>query len=428
MKPGYLISALLLAVTTLAGCGGIGNSSDTGKVRLINGTSEYSALDFYVADAKKLSSVATYAASDFVEVDSGSGQTFKLTQAGSTTAAYQSTAASVTKDVNYSLVAYVTGSTLQLATISENQSEPASGNGQIRVLNTSAEVGGVDIYALASGASLTAASPIASNVSTSATSGFIDVSKGTYRLVVTAYQDKSDIRLDIPSFTLADKEIVNLVLTKSAGGVLANALAIVQGGSITAYKNASARMRVVANVASGGVVTTTVNGVTLGTAMTSPAVNSAYALVPNGTLAITATVNGSNVTTPTNLTAAAGEDITLMVMGSAAAPTFVAISDDNTLAATGYSKIRLLNGVNGLAGGLTLTVDYSDVVSGVTSGTASAAQKVASGTGINVVVSASGGNNSLWSNADDSLVSGSVYTIFVLGDSAAPVGFQKKDR
>ena len=428
MKPGYLFPALLLAVMTLAGCGGIGNNSNTGSVRLVNGTSEYSALDFYVADAKKLSGVASYGASEFVSVDSGSGQTFKLTQGGSTTAAYQTTAASVTKDVNYSLVAYVSGSTLQLATISENQADPASGNGQIRVLNTSAEVGGVDIYAVASGATLTGASPIATNVSTSASSGFIDVSKGTYRLVVTAYQDKSDIRLDIPSFTLADKQIVNLVLTKTTGGVLANALAVVQGGSVTAYKNASARMRVVANVASGGVVTTTVNGVTLGTAMTSPAVNSAYALVPTGALAITATVNGSSVTTPTNLTAAAGEDITLLVTGNAAAPSFVAISDDNTLAATGYSKIRLLNGVNGLAGGLTLTVDYSDVVSGVTSGTASAAQKVASGTGINVVVSASGGSSSVWSNADDSLVSGSVYTIFVLGDSASPVGFQKKDR
>ena len=427
MKLSVMLSSLAL-VLVLAGCGGIGNNSDTGSIRLINATTDYSALDLYVADTKVLASTGSFTGSDFVSVDSGSSQTFKLTQAGSTTAAYQTTSASVTKDVTYSLVAYVTNSTLQMLTITESQSEPASGNGQIRVLNTSAEVGAVDIYAVATDADLTGASPIASSVTTSASSGYVDVSKGTYRLVVTAYQDKSDIRLDIPSFTLADKQIVNLVLTKTSGGVLANAMAIVQGGSVTAYKNSSARMRLVANVASSGVVTATVNGVTLGSAMTSPAVNSAYSLVPMGSLAISATVNGSSVTAPTSLVAAAGADITLLVMGSASAPSFVAISDDNTLATSGYSKIRLLNAVNDFSGGLTLTVDYSDVASGVTSGSASAAQKVSSGTGINVAVAASGSSSTLWSNADDSLASGSVYTIFMLGDGTAPVGFQKKDR
>jgi hypothetical protein len=428
VKLSNLLSTFVLAVAALTGCGGIGDNSDTGSIRLINATTDYSALDLYVADAKVLASTGSFTGSDFVSVDSGSSQTFKLTQAGSTTAAYQTTSASVTTEVSYSLVAYVTNSTLQMLTISENQSEPSSGNGQLRVLNTSAEVGAVDIYAVASAADLTGASPIASNVSTSASSGYVDVSKGTYRLVVTAYQDKSDIRLDIPSFTLADKQIVNLVLTKTSGGVLANAMAIVQGGTVTAYKNSSARMRLVANVAASGVVTATVNGVTLGSAMTSPAVNSAYSLVPTGSLGIAATVNGSAVTTPTNLVAAAGEDITLLVMGSASAPSFVAISDDNTLATSGYSKIRLLNAINGLASGLTLTVDYSDVASAVTPGSASTAQKVGSGTGINVVVTASGSSSTLWSNTDDSLASGSVYTIFMLGDSDSSIGFQKKDR
>ena len=426
MKLKFLLPAFLLAAALLSGCGGLGKSSNSGSVRLVNGTADYAALDLYATDSKAISNVASYAGSGFVSVGSGS-QTFKLTQVGSTTSVFQ-VASSVTKDVNYSLVAYTTNSALQMLTITENETTPVSGNGQIRVFNTSAEVGSVDVYVVATGSDLTSATPIASGITLSSSSGFVDVAKGTYRIVVTANQDKTDIRLDIPSFTLADQQVVNLVLTKTPGGVLANGLAVVQAGNVTAYQNSSARMRLVADVASAGVATVAVNGVTLGSGMTSPAVNGAYSLVPAGSLSITATVNGSAVSVPSGATAAAGDDITLLVMGSASSPNFVVIHDDNTLAASGFSKVRLLNGINGATAGLTLTIDYSDVANGITPGTVSTSQKVASGTGININVAASGSSSSLYTNSIASLASGSVYTVFMLGDSSAPVGFLRKDR
>ena len=424
MKLKFLLPAFVLAAALLSGCGGLGKSSNSGSVRLVNATADYSALDLYATDSKAISNVASYAGSSFVSVGSGN-QTFKLTQVGSTTSVFQ-VASSVTKDVNYSLVAYTTNNSLQMLTVTENETTPVSGNGQIRVFNTSAEVGSVDVYVVATGADLTTATPIASGVSSS--SGFVDVAKGTYRIVVTATQDKTDIRLDIPSFTLADQQVVNLVLTKTPGGVLANGLAVVQAGDVTPYKNTSARMRLVADVASSGVATVAVNGVTLGSGMTSPAVNGAYSLVTAGSLSIAATINGSTVSVPGGATAAAGDDITLLVMGSASSPNFVVIHDDNTLAASGYSKVRLLNGINGATAGLTLTIDYSDVANGVTPGTVSTSQKVASGTGININVAASGSSTSLYTNSIASLASGSVYTVFMLGDNSAPVGFLRKDR
>lgn len=426
MKPRFLLPIVLL-IAMLQGCGGGGGSGDdeksTSAVRLINATTEYASLDGYVSDTKVMSAVTSFAASGYVSPDAGSN-TFKLKATGSSTSSAQTTV-TLTQDTYYSLLAYVSGDTLQILTMTEAESAPASGYAKLKTLNASAEAGAVDVYLTGVAEDIANATAIAASVS--GTSGaFVDVGAGTYRVRVTGAGDKSDIRLDIPSVSIGDQKVLNLLLTTTGGGVLVHGTLITQQGTVTAYKNTAARVRLVADVAATGTVTATANGVSLAASLKSPVVGS-YALVTAGSLSMTASVNGATVAVP-ELTATAGDDLTLLVMGDAAAPTFALISDNNRPASSGYAKVRLLNGVNGSTGPITMTIDYGAVASNVASGGASTATSVSSGTGYRVEATSSASSASLFVQSDVSLQTGKVYTLFMLGDDGAPVGILRRDR
>lgn len=422
MKLRYLLPIALLSAL-LAGCGAGGSDDDDseqGQVRLINATIDHDSLDTYVSDSRVITGVAAFYASDYISRDSGD-TTFKLTANGSTTSLLQTTV-SVSSDTKYALVAYSTASEMKSLLITENESEPSSGYTKVRVINTSAEAGAVDLYLTGDSDDIASATAVASNVS--GTGSYVEVGKGTYRIRVTGYGDKTDLRLDIPSVTFGDKKILNLVLARSKGGVLVNAILVPQQGIVTAMKNTYARMRVLADITSSGTVTASAGGVSLGSGLSSPAIGS-YALVPAGTIAVGATVNGSSVSVA-DQTAEAGADLSLLLMGSASSPTVKLINDDNTPANTNYARIRLLNGVNGLDAA-SLTVDYAAVASNIASGAASTPVAVSSGSGLRLEATSSSGT-ALYTDADASLTSTKVYTMFLLGDNASPVGILRRDR
>ena len=73
-----------------------------------------------------------------------------------------------------------------------------------------------------------------------------------YHLCVTSAGDKSDVRLEIPSFVLSEKRIVTVILARGAGGYLMNAIVLDQQGAATQALNASARARVATSVPTAG--------------------------------------------------------------------------------------------------------------------------------------------------------------------------------
>ena len=101
-------------------------------------------------------------------------------------------------------------------------------------------------------------------------------------------------------------------------------------------------------------------------------------------------------------------------------------------------KLRLVNGVNGLPGSVTLLDNFTPVASGVEFGKASPAASVAATTGMLLEVTSTssvlvGGVPTqtvyrLSGDAAPTLVAGKVYTVFVLGDVTAPVGVLRQDR
>lgn len=415
----------VLPLVALSGCGGSDDDDGSGQVRLVNATTDYASLDLYASDVLVTESVALGGVGSYAGFSHGD-IVFKLKRADSGITSL-ATSRTVSSGVNDSLIAYSTGGTLRTVYVADSETAPTSGYGKLRIFNTSTEAGAVDMYVTAVGGSLDDVSAAASTIYGERFSSYGEISAGSYRVVITGAGDKTDIRLDIPSITLSDQQIATLILTSTPGGVLVHGLLLNQGSTATAMNNTSARIRLIANTTSNGVVAATVNGNVLSTGLKSPIVGS-YTLIPAGALTTDIQVNGVSVPT-SGLTATAGADLSLMVLGTPAAPQVTLLSDDNSPPLTStYAKLRLVHGVNNLNGTVTLTADYSAVATDVTFGTASTPVSVLNSTTYRLESTSPVFSGEMYLATDVYLQSTHVYTVFMLGDSTTPLGVLRRDR
>ena len=287
---------------------------------------------------------------------------------------------------------------------------------KVGIRNTATAAGSLDVYLTGDNDLLSASTPVATAITGGSQSSYAAVVSGTYRLRVTATNNTNDVRLDVHGVTLGSTEVDTIVLSAGAGGLLVNASQVVQGGSVTAYNNNQARVRVVsALTGAGDRNSVTVNGTPIVVNAPSPAI-SAYTLVNAGSAAITGTVTGTQAL-------AAGSDTTLMVLGTAAVPTLAVIADDNRVpTSTTGVKLRLVNAMDPTtmaAYPLTMALDYSAVASNVTPGAQSAYALLPSTTTSILEVSSALQAATMYSPTNGlntlTLSAQSVYTVFMFG-------------
>jgi len=422
----WLLPALAAALLA-AGCGGGGSDDDDsgGQLRLVNGTTDYASLDLYAGDTLKSQDTASFAAGGYVKLDAAT-YVMALKRNGSTTTA-SSSSRTVSAGGTYTLLAYSTESSLRMAYLSDGEAAPAAGKAKLRVLNAAVEAGVLDTYIFQTDGVLADQTPSVSNLATESLSGYKEYAKGNYRVVVTAQGSKTDVRLDLPTIALSDQQIVTLVVTATPGGVLVHGMLMNQRGEVVAQKNASARLRLVAGTTANGTVSAKANGVTLSAGLASPAIVP-YALVPAGALTGEVRVNGGAAMPLPAFTAQPGADLTLLVAGTPVAPASYVLQDNNKPASNGNAKLRVAHGVNGLAGNLALTADYGMVASDIPFGSVSVAGSLATGNAYRLEVTSPAAASRLYLNTEASLQSSRIYTVFMLGDAAAPVGTLVRDR
>lgn len=427
LKAGLRVMLAALIVPLLHACGGGSESGSggNGQVRVVNATTSGTALDFYAGTTLLSSAVATNTSGSYVPLAANSYALY-LNNAGSATNANGSTR-TVTAAVYHTLLAYTTGGTLNTVWLTDAETAPTSGTAKFRVYNTSNEAGTLDVYVTDESVDLAAASATALGITSARLNSYSEIAKGTYRIRVTGSGDKSDLRLDISGIALADQQIATLVLTTTPGGVLVHGLLMNQQAASTSMLNPSARVRLVAGVAGNTPVAATLNGVTLSSGLTSPAIG-AYALVPAGTLTSSIRLAGTAITAPA-MTAPAGADLSLLVLGAATSPNVSLIADDNTPSATTTSaKMRLVNGANNLSGNVTLTANYGVVANDVSFASASAPIGVTAGDTYRLEATTPATPSALYLATGVSLQAGKVYTVFMLGDGAAAQGVLRRDR
>ena len=419
--------ALILCIPLLHACGG---ASDDGYVRLVNASTDYSTISLYESGNAVGGDVAAGTVGSYAGVGADTYEFDLRTGGSSSTAA--STSQAVNKDDHFTIVGYVDAGVLKTATLTDDEDKPVSGYAGLRIFNAAPAVAAsVDVYVTATAcASLTSAdTPVASAV-TGLQDGYASVvaasSGSSWHVCVTGTGDRTDLRLDIPALTLTSQQIGTLILTKTTGGVLMNALLLNQQGTLTSYANTSARLRLVADAASGATVSASANGTTLGASYVSPTV-SAWRTVSAGDLALTVSIAGVAIT-KTGLTAAAGGDYTLLVAGSAGEPTIALLADDDSAPTSSALPVRmkLVNGLNGGSGSAMLTVGGVVVGDSVAFGAASDdANIAASSAAADLQVTSAGAT--LWEVSGQTLASGSVYTVFLLGDAGSPKGVLRAD-
>jgi len=417
---------LLIAgiAAALAACGG-GLLGNQGRIRLVNATTGLGALDLLVDDEAAITGVAPTAGSDYVL---RKANTYPLViRQTSSAASLLTTSTALVADKHQTVVAYNSGGTTAATILDDEEADPGRNKAKFRVFNTAtATADQVDVYLVTTACNTldtSAAAPTAADVS-GLQSAYTELASSAtaYRLCVTSAGDKSDVRLEIPSFVLTEKRIVTVILARGAGGALLNAIILDQQGTATQALNASARARVATNATSD--VTVNVNGTPVVVGLSPPNVGP-YVLVPTG--AVTVQVNGIDVTPVAPLTATPGADLTVLLTGSG--PTMTLLADDNTPSPSSVRpvKLRLINGLNGTTAKATLAIDNAPVGSGADPNTTSPYSQVLSSAGL-ARVEARVGTQVVYSSLTTTLQSGRVYSLFLLGDLAKPTGILFPDR
>jgi len=433
LKTWAALAAAALTLPLLSGCGN--DDANDGQVRIVNATTDYSSIDLYTEDSDGndsavVSGTAAGKASAYADIKRGA-KTFKI-KSGASAGNASSATGTITTGDHFTLVSYITGNTLDTVFLSEEEKNPSSGNAKLRVLNgASTEAGNVDVYLSQNACSALSttdtafvsavAAPSAGAAFTTAYSQVTAASAGTtWNLCVTANGDKSNVLLNIPTFTLKAQEIATLILTRTAGGVLLNAALLDQQGALTPFANSIARVRVVADAASSGTVSATVNGVSLSGDAVSPSINN-YVAVPSGAVTGTYQINDTSINGASLPNLAAGSDYTLFIGGTISAPTITLIQDNNTPSTSTSLPVeaRVLNGVNGANGTVTANAGGKQVGSNVAFGAASTYTAMTAFTGT-ATLNVSIGGVAQPAQVNQTFTSGGVYTILVYGDAAAP--------
>jgi hypothetical protein len=413
----------------LAGCGA-GTDRTQAQVRLVNASGPnggYTALDLRVADRVRQGGVGYGEAAGYVGVEPRDGDNTTISQAGSGTALVTPRPV-LNENRHTTLLAFGATGALRVLQLDDNLAAPANGRALIRIVNAAPDAGPLDLYLTAASDPLPTAVATRAGIGYAAVSEAIEVSASSdWRLRVTAAGSKSDLRLDLSGVALASQETTTVVLTPGRGGLMVDALLLVQRGAVARRDGSQARVRVVAGAALGGSVSATVAGQALMAGVGSPAVG-LYTLVPAGAQPVAVGIDGNSLP-GSSFNLAAGADHTLLVWGTAAAPQASWIADDNRAPAAGaQARLRLVNGLSGLATPLAMTLDFVPAADGVAPGSASVPRELNANSLARIAVTAPGLADPLFSAVEQRIEAGGVYSVFVVGASGGPTGIVRRDR
>jgi hypothetical protein len=416
-----LVLTLSLSATAfLTACGGGGDDDGGGntKIRLLNATRSYAQLDLTVNDKTINSKVAYASVGEYGDVNTGSTATRVLESAVGTSIA--ATTPGLTANSNYTLMTYGFAGAIRTILLQEAETAPEANKAKLVVLNLAPDAGALDVYVTTANEDINTATALTTNLEAHRSSGYSQINSGTFRVRVTGYNRRNDLRLDIPAITLDSASVNVLALTASEGGVLVNGITLVQKGAAKNFANTQSRVRTVAAMTAGGTVASSINGQTMFSAPAISPLISEYVTTASGASTLSATVNGAAATFPSP-TLAAGKDYTLLVWGDAAAPKLAVLDDDNRLpTVTGNVKIRMVNALPTVSS--SLNVDFSSVASNVGAGTASTPNSISSTTASQVEVTVPTSALPIYSNTSLAFPANSVWTFFTVPSATATQG------
>ena len=213
------IALALLAATALTACDDDDDEltapGTTAQLRVVHASPDAPNVDVLVDNASVLTNVAYKTASNYLPVTSGS-RNLKVRAAGSTTVVIDQNAA-LAQGTYYTVLA--TGRVASIAPIvlTDDQTNPASGNVRVRLVHASPTAGNVDISVTTPTADIATASPTVPNVAFRAVSNYLEVPAGTYRVRITPVGTKT-VAIDVNNVALAAGQVRTAVAVDAPGG------------------------------------------------------------------------------------------------------------------------------------------------------------------------------------------------------------------
>lgn len=430
MRTTGIWAALGAALLLLAGCHNGGHAQNSTDMRAVNAVIGSDPLDVLVAGDVKFTGLAYGSTSSFAEFSSGS-QEVAVRSTPSHAVFYDKTL-SLNGGASTTLLIYGSSSSMsaiQLADdITSPDTAPASGNFKVRAAGLSVDSGPVDVYVV-QGTDISNTPATIGAVALSNVSGYAEATAGTYRLIFTVAGTK-DVLFTSPAQALAAGAVYTVAVLPSGGGKLANALLLLQGasGSGTLLPNPNGRVKAVNAVPDSTAFNFKADGQTL---LSSVPFGGSSSYVPLATGSRTLQLEASNV--PGTVIASLPQqvdparDYTAVAVNLTPQARLVTFTDDNTLPAAGFAKLRFANALVD-SGGADVLVNFASQVSGLAYKGASSYYTFAPALNYTITFATPGGVSVIATLAPAELDAGGIYTAYLIGTAGAPQVRLVRDR
>ena len=212
------LALALLATFALAACDDdddVTGPVATAQLRVVHASPDAPNVDVLLDNAPVLTNVAYKAASNYLEVPSGS-RNLKVRSAGTSTVVIDQNG-TLAQGAFYTVLATGRVASIAPVVLTDDQTNPASGNIRLRLVHASPTAGNVDIYVTAPTADIATATPTLANVAFRTASNYLEVPAGTYRVRITPAGTKT-VAIDANNVALAAGQVRTAVAVDAPGG------------------------------------------------------------------------------------------------------------------------------------------------------------------------------------------------------------------
>jgi len=430
--PRALLASLCVVVFSIAGCSkSSSNSGGDAQIRVVNAFLEAPALNYVVAGTTLASALPFEGLRPYASVASGV-QTFTVTVVGAQTPLVNNST-SIGSGTNYTYIVY--GPTTAVGSIlaSDSFNDPGGGYYAVRVINTAAGVGPIDVYLTPPGADLTVAAPTVANVAYGGVSAFVSVAIGAnFEIRMTPSGTKNIIYDSAPKLFAEHSGTTILAYSKGSGTLVNAALLNSDGaGGGVLVDNLVAQYKVINASLVGSPLNVFIDGNLQLSNIPYTGVSN-YQQTTAGAHAITvqaAATPGSTLLT-LNPTLSAASDTSIALVGPAGALNGVVLADDNQPPAVGSAGVRFVN-ASASAASVDVFVNFSKQVTGLAINTASSYSNLTAtavnGTAYEFDFNVTGTTTALLKLPGVVLVAPHKYTVYLAGPAGSLIGIVTQD-
>lgn len=417
------ITAALIAVAGVSGCGKNAVASSNANIRAVNVAPESGALNIVidVATTNLQSAIAYKTATGFAEVANGSRR-FRISNSGGVVLDQTITTAGQQKQL---LVIYGGASSLGMSLLSNDITNGATGNTKFRLANYAVGLGLYDVYVVGAAVDFTTVEPIARG--TAAT--LYEVVAGTYSVILTSPNTK-DVLFRTPARAMDAQQAYNLGLFNEGSGELPSAFWVKQNDDSAPEFIANPIARIRATNAQSTVPTAnvSVDGTRIFTNVTFGGISN-YARTTSGAKVITYTdtANAANVYTLNDTFVSASDYSTFLSTDPATGtPSVFRIADKLFPPTGGKVRVRLVNAST--IADLSLALAFTSVTPTIATRAASNYVEVTGGLGTPATITQGAAATPVLSLAGIDLVAGGSYSLVVSGTAATPLLSARQDK